>query len=296
MARREVLDEEPFDIDLEDDAGAIVDLDAVEDNEDEEDEESSSTKKSKSGALTDEDLDRYEKDKKKALDRAEAAEAAAREAADVAQAAVARLERQGGVDFKKQLAEQKANLNKSIAEKRKALKAAFDDGDGDKHATLTEELADLKGQERLLLMAEEQLAAQEKQPKRQAQPEPHAKAKAWLKENDWFRTNEEARAAAVMYGNMLERSGVSPTTDEYYEKVDENMRKRFPELYDDEERPKKKPAPVRPVERETAGGFRKTPRKVKLSPLQVRIAKQWGIPKEKMAQEVIRQRQRDGGE
>lgn len=300
MARREVLDEEPLDIDLEEDTAQMVDLEDEDEDENDEDEDEggkSSTRKTKSN-LTDEDLDRYEKENRKLKDRVEAAEASAKEAADVAAAAVDRLERGGGAaNIKQRIAEQKANIEKQVAERRKALKAAFEEGDADKHATLTEELADLKGQERLLAVAAEQAEAQAK---RQAaappRPKVHPKAQAWVKRNDWFNSNEEARMVAISVGARLERSGVRPDQDEYYEQIDETMRKRYPELFDEEDPPPRKkndPPPVRGVERGGESGSRKRPSRVKLTPLQVRIARQWNIPPEKMAQEVLKQRQRE---
>lgn len=297
MARREVLDEEPFDIDL-DEEEKVVDLsEDDEGGDDEEEEEKPSTRKSKN-ALTDEDLDRWEKDKRDLTNRTQAAEAAAREAADVAAAAVDRLEKQNQGNNKQRLEGEKAKVASSIVAKRAALKAAFEEGDADKHAALTEEMADLKGQERLLAIAEDQLKNQ-KQPA-PAKPKVHPKAEQWLTRNDWFKTNEEARMAAVSYGNMLERSGVSPSTDAYYEKVDANMRKRFPELFDDvddeDEKSAKKPTTVvKSVERSGGAGAQKRTTKVKLSPLQVKIAKQWGIDPKLMAKEVVEQRKREQG-
>lgn len=301
MARREVLDEEPFEIDLGDEEEQVIDLADDDEGEDEEEpleeEEEEAPRKRAKTALTDEDLDTYQKEQRELRDRTTAAELAAREATDIATAVVDKLEKISGASAQNQLAQQKAQIAQQIANKRKALKTAFEEGDAEKHSQLTEDLADLKGQQRILAIAEEQQKQQPPQRPAPQQSRVHPKAQAWVQRNPWFTANEEARLAAVYQGNLLERQGVSPSDDAYYEKIDAHMRKRFPEIFNEEgERPVKKAAtptpPVRGVER-SGGAGAKRPGRVKLTPLQVSIAKKWGLKPEDMAKEVLKQRKRE---
>jgi len=310
MAKREILDEEPFDIDLDtgddedfsfdddelsgkkkkpkgdkfDDDDDDADLDDVDAEEDDEEEEAPKRKRAK-GVLSDEDLDDYEDLK----NRTEAAEAAAASAVEAARAIQADRVR-GAVASEKQAIETARNdLKSKIAAVREKLKTAFEEADSDAHGDLSEELADLKGQQRLLEVYAEQA---ETRAKTEPQvPKTHPKATAWLKKNGWFNSNDEARIAAVGYANTLEAQGILPSSDEYYKKVDAHMKRRYPELF--EERRKDIPA-VRQGERSgSSAPGKKRIREVKLTGLQVQLSRKWGIPKENMAKEVLRQQKRD---
>ena len=297
MARHEV-DEEPFDLDIDggekdDDFEFEFNDENEEDvealSEDEEDGDDDSN-----GPLTDEDLDSYKRDR----DDARNAAAEARAAVATMQAekiAKANAERDAAIK------NEKDKLTARMTVVKAKLKEAFDDADSDAHVKLTEELADLKGQERLLAVVEEQARAAAGTPQA---PKVHPKAQAWVQKNDWFNENAEARTAAVAYANTLEASGIMPNDDEYYKRIDAHMKRRYPELFKGgagaASKKRKTASPVTSGAREGASssserGVKRQPRQVKLSPLQVRIAKQWGIPKEKMAAEVLKQQRRDEG-
>ena len=102
-------------------------------------------------------------------------------------------------------------------------------------------------------------------------------------------------ALAMGAHEKLVRSGVDPSSDEYYRRVDETMRKRFPEAFDDADEDEatqtkqaQKPARtkpanvVAPVTRSTA------PRQVRLTPTQVAIAKKLGLSNEQYAKELLK--------
>ena len=107
-------------------------------------------------------------------------------------------------------------------------------------------------------------------------------------------------ALALGLHEKLVRSGVDPRSDEYYRRVDDTMRKRFPESFNDEEdeptqtKQAQKPARtkpanvVAPVTRNTA------PRQVRLTPTQVAIAKKLGISNQEYAQAMIEMENANG--
>ena len=95
----------------------------------------------------------------------------------------------------------------------------------------------------------------------------------------------------LAYGlhEKLVRSGVDPRSDDYYRRIDETIRRRFPERFEDVEPVRSSKAPARkaatvvaPVTRGTA------PRQVRLTPSQVAIAKRLGLTNEAYARELIK--------
>ena len=145
--------------------------------------------------------------------------------------------------------------------------------------------------------AEQQTALQPEQNTVQSQqlaPEPQrdVKAESWRDENPWFGSDDEMTAFALGLHNKLTKEGADPLSDEYYEKINSRMRQVFPDQFDDgiedepEVAPKQKPSNVvAPATRSTA------PKKIRLTPSQIAIAKKLGVPLEiyaKQAAELAR--------
>lgn len=114
---------------------------------------------------------------------------------------------------------------------------------------------------------------------------PDQKALAWQAKNTWFGSDEEMTAASLGLHEKLVKSGVHPQSDEYYKRIDQTMRKRFPEYFgvdtQDEEtpRPRKAATVVAPATRSTA------PKKVVLTKTQIALAKKFGLTPEQYARE-----------
>jgi hypothetical protein len=126
-------------------------------------------------------------------------------------------------------------------------------------------------------------------------PKPDSKAVAWQEKNDWFGKDEEMTSLALGLHEKLVRSGVSPTSDDYYRRIDSTMQKRFPEYFGDatldEEKPAERTKPsnvVAPATRSTA------PKKVKLTKTQVALAKKFGLTPEQYARETLKLENRNG--
>jgi hypothetical protein len=118
---------------------------------------------------------------------------------------------------------------------------------------------------------------------------PDSKAMAWQEKNDWFGKDEEMTSLALGLHEKLVRSGISPTSDEYYRRIDSTMQKRFPENFGDatldEDQPAERTKPsnvVAPATRSTA------PKKVRLTKTQVALAKKFGITPEQYARETLK--------
>jgi len=118
---------------------------------------------------------------------------------------------------------------------------------------------------------------------------PDNKAAAWQEKNDWFGKDEEMTSLALGVHEKLVRSGISPTSDEYYRRIDSTMQKRFPENFGDatldEDQPAERTKPsnvVAPATRSTA------PKKVRLTKTQVALAKKFGLTPEQYARETLK--------
>jgi hypothetical protein len=140
----------------------------------------------------------------------------------------------------------------------------------------------------------------------QATPEAPAqdpKLTKWLDANDWYGgetpEEDEMTGLAITIHNRLAREFGEKYvgTDEYYSKISDTIRKRFPDYFGaDEElqvsevqktpvKTRAKPAAsvVAPATRSVA------PKKVQLTPTQVQIAKRLGVPLELYAKKVAEQ-------
>jgi hypothetical protein len=126
----------------------------------------------------------------------------------------------------------------------------------------------------------------------QVQPQvakPDAKAQAWQEKNTWFGKDEEMTSLALGVHEKLVRSGLSPTSDEYYHRIDETMQKRFPENFGEESLESDKPAQRKKPSNVVAPATRSTaPKKVRLSKTQVAFAKKLKLTPEQYAREMIK--------
>ena len=190
-----------------------------------------------------------------------------------------------------------------LATAKDKLKQAYEAGDSERIAEAQEALTDAKIQIKEVERFRPSLQASENgvEHKQQVQtpqasaPVADPKAETWRQKNTWFGVDEEMTALALGLHEKLVRSGVDPRSDDYYRRVDETMRKRFPESFEDEEevpvsRTKESEKPSRtkpatvvaPVTRATA------PRQVRLTSSQVALAKKLGLSNEQYAHELMK--------
>lgn len=119
------------------------------------------------------------------------------------------------------------------------------------------------------------------------------KTDAWNKRNQWFGQDEEMTATALGLDQKLRREFGEEyvKSDEYWEKVDKTMRRRFPEYFGDEtievdskpaQRTEKLATVVAPASRSTAS------KKVVLKQSQLDLAKRLGLTPEQYAREFAK--------
>jgi len=192
-----------------------------------------------------------------------------------------------------------ANNDLSVAKER--LKQAYESGDAeritDAQEALTEAKLRIKQYENFRpSLQEEDIGVQQSQQVRVPpvpQPVADPKAEAWKEKNPWFGTDEEMTALALGLHEKLVRSGIDPRSDDYYDRVNTTMRKRFPEAFEyaEEERTQtkqvEKPARTKPANVVAPVTRSSGPKQVRLTPSQVALAKKLGLSNQEYAKAMI---------
>ena len=117
---------------------------------------------------------------------------------------------------------------------------------------------------------------------------PDARAQAWQAKNQWFGTDEEMTSLALGVHERLVRSGISPTSEDYYHRIDETMQKRFPENFEGNSLEPEKPSQRKPSNVVAPATRSTAPKKVRLSKTQVAFAKKLKLTPEQYAREIFK--------
>ena len=190
-----------------------------------------------------------------------------------------------------------SSLEQQLAMAKRDYREAYDAGDSDKIIDAQAKMNDAQMRlsqiqqykpqyKNTLQEPEKDVYIQENRPQ---VAKPDTKALNWQEKNDWFGKDEEMTSLALGLHEKLVRSGIDPTSDEYYRRIDSTMQKRFPEYFGDatldEEIPAQRTKPstvVAPATRSTA------PKKVRLTKTQVALAKKFGLTPEQYARETLK--------
>lgn len=181
-------------------------------------------------------------------------------------------------------------LEMEMAQAEKDLKEAHESGDTDKMIAAQKKLTEVSFKsERVKNYRPAPLQQQEPPVQRRQQAiKPDPTAVAWQQENSWFggKNLEEklmTSVALAMHEQLLEE-GVRVSSPEYYRRIDETVRQRFPEKFgDDTKSERSTPATVvAPATRSTA------PKKVRLTASQMRTIKTLGITPEQYVREFLK--------
>ena len=260
--------------------------------------------------LEKDELDEYSKEKGKQLkkvwnDERRAKEAAIKERDHAAKLAKQALEENKLLRQHLNQGEQalidnsKSSAEHELALAKKTFKEAYDAGDADLVAEASEKLAAAKlnlqnAEAYTPQYSEEALQAQEDSVNKESerldqyqQPQADAKALAWQERNkSWWGVDRAMTSLAFGTHEQLVASGVDPTSDEYYESIDKEMQKRFPEKFEQEaeETPstngsgeQAQKTVVSPAKRSTSS------KRVVLKESEVRVAARLGLTPEQYA-------------
>lgn len=121
-------------------------------------------------------------------------------------------------------------------------------------------------------------------------PQPDERTLAWARKNTWFgRDREMTDFARHVHDRLVVFDRIDPKTNEYWDQLDREIRKRYPHIADDAEEfdnrapQQRQSVVVAPVKRNST-----PPRKVQLSSSEVAIAKRLGLTIEQYAAEKLR--------
>lgn len=185
-----------------------------------------------------------------------------------------------------------------VAQARRNYKEAYDSGDSDALAEAQEEM--MRAQLKLdraknfkptVQISENDVQIQVKQPQQPAQM--NDKVAEWVSKNPWYVDPDKkvmSKYAVFVHEELEEQFGRAFVgTDEYFKRIDNEVKRRFPEEFDDieikndEEKPQRTSrlsTVVAPAKRSTSS------KKIVLTKTQVALAKKFGLSPEQYAREL----------
>jgi len=191
----------------------------------------------------------------------------------------------------------KTSAERELEIAKREYKEAYDSGDGDRLVEAQEKMTSARikldrAENAAHNMQEKNALQQERnEVKIQQQPEKaprDQKAATWQDRNSWFGQDDEMTSLALgLHEKLVKENGMAyATTDEYYKRIDETMRKRFPENFEEveDDKPRQKLSTV------VASASRSTSsKKVRLTTSQQTIAKKLGLTNEQYARELVKE-------
>jgi hypothetical protein len=189
------------------------------------------------------------------------------------------------------LEQAKKVVAQELEQAKRQYKEAYESGDSDKLVEAQEALTSAKIKAERVNNFKPTL--QKPKPVVQPDPEPvvpqvDPKVSAWREANPWFGDNKRMTAMALTIHQELVDSGVDTRSDEYFNRINAEMRQVFPDAFPSE-KPVKKASVVAPATRNTA------PRKIVLTRTQETLAKRLGLTNEQYARAVAEEMRKQNG-
>ena len=187
--------------------------------------------------------------------------------------------------------EHQGRLEGQLAAARAAYREAHEAGDVSGMIAAQENLAKLAAQQdRLSTHRVEPLQRMDEQRELQRfvapqQPQVDQRALEWKEQNGWFGRDEVMTAFAMgVHQQLVNREGIDPRSADYYNRINSEVKKRFPERFQSENRqaPRRNDPVVAPAGRSGGGNAR---RKVTLTETQARLARRLGLTLEQYAEQ-----------
>ena len=195
----------------------------------------------------------------------------------------------------------KTSAERELDMAKKEYREAYDAGDSERLVEAQDKLTSAKMKiakasdfsENLNQRRAQQEQENEVQLTQQAQPAPvrDSKAVAWQERNQWFGQDDEMTSLALgLHEKLVKQNGLAyATTNEYYKRIDETMRKRFPENFEGEKVDDEKSSVRTKPSTVVASASRSTSsKKIRLNTSQLAIAKKLGLTAEQYAHELIK--------
>lgn len=185
---------------------------------------------------------------------------------------------------------------------KRSYKEAYDSGDTDKLLEAQARLSD--AQYKLQKVKEYVPSLQYDSNEVQSIPEvpvarPDPRAVAWQERNTWFGQDEEMTSLALgLHQKLVKQYGDRYTsTDEYWQKIDNTIRQRFPDYFQNDSSPQSERTASRTERPSTvvAPATRSTSsKKIVLKQSQLNLAKRLGLTPEQYAREIMKMEAKNG--
>ena len=186
----------------------------------------------------------------------------------------------------------KQRLSMQLQQVKSEYTNAYEIGDANAIADAQMKMTELKNEEYRLNGMKPRKAEVEPSPVPQQLPQQaraSTKAIDWSGSNKWFGTDRDMTAYALRVSQDVISEGVDPESNEYYNRIDDSIRRVFPEKFAgarNEDRTQRKQVSnvVAPGGRQTNGN----PRKITLSSTQVSLAKRLGLTPQQYAAQLLK--------
>jgi hypothetical protein len=199
----------------------------------------------------------------------------------------------------------KENISYEIEKAKNEYKEAYDSGDSERLVEAQEKLTTVQMEAKQIERyqpeyPEDTLQNSESNVQIQQQPQRlDSKTQSWLDKNSWYGVDDDMSFLAMGIHRRLEREGVAIGSDHYYGVIDKEMRQRFPEKFEYGETKDSSEVEIKPSTKKpstvVAPATRSTsPKKVRLTPTQVQLAKKFNLTPEQYARELTKLESQNG--
>ena len=189
----------------------------------------------------------------------------------------------------------KGRVEAELDKAKSAYKDAYESGDPDALIEAQSKMAELQAEKvrvnSFKPKKREAAPALEKAPVQREVPKPDEHAMRWAEKNSWFNNDKLMTAYAFgVHEDLVSTKGIDPrrSPEIYYERIDQEMRKRFPDKFGEqniEEAPARQTGSVVAPANRSA----KKPRRVQLTSTQVSLAKRLGLSNEQYAAQLLKE-------
>lgn len=187
----------------------------------------------------------------------------------------------------------KDNIDRELEMAKREYREAYESGDSDRLLEAQEKLTDAK-------IRADQVSRFKPAPLQEEEPDVNVnqqvqradpRALSWRERNQWFGSDRLMTALALgLHEELISQHGAEYTsTNEYYKRIDETMRKYFPDQFREEAPQETSKSSRRTSATVVAPATRSTsPKKIVLKQSQLTIAKRLGITPEQYAKEFMK--------
>lgn len=204
------------------------------------------------------------------------------------------------------LEQAKKVVAQELQEAKRKYKEAYESGDADAIVEAQEELTGAKLKAERVNSFKPPAPEEESVPAAQTDtnfrldtpaPQRDVKAERWREDNSsWWGIDPEMTSFALgVHDKLVNKEGIDPKSDEYYQRLNGRLRQVFPDKFESDEPADAKPQ--RPAKSNVVASATRSvaPKKITLSQSEVNIAKRLGVPLEQYAREVALLRRKQNG-